>query len=127
MHTVGPRREVDMKWNEDPDLNAYGMSVPEGKTWTVEFHGDPEKVIGKFGPVWTVKVGLIGEGIPGTETLRKMQSGEFTPDEIELRLPRGLVSWLARACENGDTLRGRVLAISRTGSGLETRHDAHFI
>ncbi len=116
-----------MKWNEDPDLQAYGMSVPEGKTWTVEFIGEPEKIIGKFGPVWTANVLLIGEGVPGTETLRKLNSGEYKPDAIELRLPRGLVAWLARACENGNTLVGRVLVISRTGSGLETRHDAHFI
>ncbi len=101
-----------MRWQDDPDLQTYGMSIPEGEEWIVEIMADPEKVMGKFGPVWTLRVHLLSvNGAPFTDE-----------DVIDLRIPRGLIGWFAKVAP--DSIVGRKFAIRRTGKGLETRHDA---
>ncbi len=104
-----------MKWQDDPDLQTYGVSVPEGEEWRIKVLAEPEKIIGKFGPVWTMKVSLMDvNGAPFSDS-----------DVVDLRIPRGLVSWLAKVAPDG--IIGRRYAIKRTGTGLQTRHDAHEI
>jgi len=104
-----------VKWQDDPDLQTYGISIPDGEEWRVKVLAEPEKIIGKFGPVWTMQVSLLEvNGAPFAEN-----------GPIELRIPRGLIAWLAKVAPDG--IVGRRFAIKRSGKGLETRHDAHEI
>ena len=112
----GKRMEPKTKWQTDPDLQSFGFGLPEGQEWLVRFTGEPEKILGRFGAVWTASVEIIAiDKSPPTNGA----------DQMDLRLPRGVVARLAQLCPDG--ISGRNILLKRTGKGLETRHSVELV
>ena len=108
--------EPKPKWQTDPDLQSFGFGLPEGQEWLVRFTDEPDKVLGRFGAVWTAPVEIVAID---------KKAPENGTDQMELRLPRGVVARLAQLCPDG--ISGRTFLLKRTGKGLETRHSVDLV
>src|SRR3989442_645213 len=112
----GKRMEPKPKWQTDPDLQSFGFGLPEGQEWLNPFTHETGKMVGPVGGRWDPPVEIVAID---------KKAPENGTDQMELRLPRGVVARLAQLCPDG--ISGRTFLLKRTGKGLETRHSVDLV